>query len=166
MGSSKTYFPNLGFITNPDPCPPASLVLSHVQYKIGKFFPRKTARPQIEAAIPKPLHKLHKDLCQCTQSRLYRCTKLSKLAFLPFKRNICPQQLICLPIFGCMWPHTIALYGVCVCKLTAHYFLCSNNKIIPAFEREQLWRHNSNQKVFQDLKSSTTILSTFTRQAQ
>ena len=130
-GSSKTYFPNLGFITNPDPCPPASLVLSHVQYKIGKFFPRKTARPQIEAAIPKPLHKLHKDLCQCTQSRLYRCTKLSKLAFLLFKRTICPQVLICLPIFGCRWPHTITLYGMCVFANWLHTIFCAQITKLP-----------------------------------
>ena len=48
--------------------------------KIGKFFPRKTAQAQIEGRIQKPLGKLHKDLCHCTESRLYGCTKLSKLA--------------------------------------------------------------------------------------
>ena len=41
----------------------------HMSNKIGKFLPRKRARPQIEAA------NCTKDLCHCTRSRLHCCAQ-------------------------------------------------------------------------------------------
>ena len=80
---------NIFSFSNPDLSVPR-----HMSNKIGKFFPRKRARAQIEAAIRKPLHKLRKDLCHCTQSRLYGCRKLSKLAGSHFLKEYLHFKLI------------------------------------------------------------------------